>query len=79
MSALTSIQIKIIQALVDEKGGAVAAGDFYRNMSPSDLDNAIRTWAINRAAAIDSQIASNNQENTILLAEKETYKTILKG
>lgn len=79
MTTLTPLQIKIIQKLVDLKGGAEAAGDFYRVMSPSDLAAAIKVWVINRAAEIDNEVVANVQKNTTLLAEKQTYDSLLKG
>lgn len=86
MQTLSALQVKIIQNLVDEKGGAVASGDYFRNMSPSDLSAAIKLWAINKSAAIDTQIANNTTaieelqgRNISLQTEKDNYKPILKG
>ena len=88
---LSTVEVEIVQKLVDAAGGAAAAGAKYREMDLTDLRVEIKAWAIKRNSDINSQIVDNQllfyqqgftyQEiSEILSAPINTIKThILRG
>ena len=74
---LSTVEVEIVQKLVDAAGGAAAAGAKYREMDLTDLRVEIKAWAIKRNSDINSQIVDNQLLITSLQGEAANYATII--